>query len=239
MDDNGSTFEGSIEAVAAAGITRGCNAPVNDLFCPREIVTRGQMAAFLVRALDLTETGGSDFIDATGTFAVDIDKLATAGITRGCNAPVNDRFCPKDPVTRGQMAAFLARGFELTATSGATFSDVPPNHTFAVDIDKLATAGITSGCGNGRFCPGDPVTRGQMAAFLQRALDLALIDPPPPTAGNPTGNAPIPPGARSVDTSAPDRVIGNGTPASCTSAAVVSAVARGGIITLRLRPEAR
>ena len=39
----------------------------------------------------------------------DIDKLATAGVTRGCNPPVNDRFCPGSNVTRGQMAAFLRR----------------------------------------------------------------------------------------------------------------------------------
>ncbi|MDH4307732.1 MAG: S-layer homology domain-containing protein [Acidimicrobiia bacterium] len=35
--------------------------------------------------------------------------LAAAGVTRGCNPPVNDRFCPAEPVTRGQMAAFLHR----------------------------------------------------------------------------------------------------------------------------------
>ncbi len=237
IDDNGSTFEPSIEAVAAAGITRGCNPPLNDMFCPRDVVTRGQMAAFLVRALGLTATGGSDFVDVSGTFAVDIDKLATAGITKGCNAPANDRFCPKSPVTRGQMAAFLVRGFHLTATSGVSFTDVPPGHTFRGDINRLATAGITTGCGNGRFCPNDVVTRGQMAAFLQRALGLEPITPPPPAAGNPTGNAPIPPEARAVDTSDPDRVVGTGTPGSCTSAAVVNAVAQGGIITFDCGPD--
>ena len=236
IDDNGSAFEPSIEAVAAEGITNGCNPPLNDLYCPRDAVTRGQMAAFLVRALDLTATGGSDFVDVSGTFAVDIDKLATAGITRGCNAPVNDRFCPNDVVTRGQMAAFLVRGLGLTATSGITFTDVPPGHTFRGDINRLATAGITTGCGNGQFCPNDVVTRGQMAAFLQRALDLDPITPPPPVAGNPTGNAPIPPEARAVDTSDPDRVVGTGTPGSCTSTAVVNAVAQGGKITFDCGP---
>jgi hypothetical protein len=56
----------------------------------------------------------------------------------------------------------------------------------------------------------------------------ALAAPP---AGSPDGNAPVPIEARAVDTSIPDRVIGNGTPQSCTSAAVVAAVAQGGIIT--------
>ena len=47
VDDDGSIFEGDIEWLAAAGITRGCNPPLNDRFCPHGVVTRGQMAAFL------------------------------------------------------------------------------------------------------------------------------------------------------------------------------------------------
>ena len=73
------------------------------------------MAAFLVRALGLTEDGGGNyFVDDDGSaFEDDIAKLAAAGITRGCNPPDNDEFCPTSPVTREQMAAFLNR-----ATSG-------------------------------------------------------------------------------------------------------------------------
>src|SRR5690606_31053417 len=52
-DDDGHVFEADINAVATAGFTRGCNPPVNDMFCPEDLVTRGQMAAFLVRALNL------------------------------------------------------------------------------------------------------------------------------------------------------------------------------------------
>ena len=50
LDDNGLTFEASIEAIAAAGITAGCGPQV---FCPDGLVTRAQMATFLVRALNL------------------------------------------------------------------------------------------------------------------------------------------------------------------------------------------
>ncbi|HEY2080914.1 MAG TPA: hypothetical protein VGH53_31675 [Streptosporangiaceae bacterium] len=49
--------------------------------------------------------------------------------------------------------------------------------------------------------------------------------------GNPAGHAPVPSAAKAVSTSHPNRVIGNGSPESCTSAAVVRAVARGGVIT--------
>src|SRR5690606_39316403 len=120
VDDNGSVFEGDIDRLATAGVTRGCNPPKNDRFCPDERVTRGQMAAFLVRALGYTDDGGGNkFVDDNGSvFEGDIDRLATAGVTRGCNAPTNSRFCPDGRVTRGQMAAFLVRALGYTDDGG-------------------------------------------------------------------------------------------------------------------------
>ncbi|WBB65528.1 hypothetical protein [Micromonospora sp. WMMD812] len=56
-------------------------------------------------------------------------------------------------------------------------------------------------------------------------------------AGNPNGDAPVPAEARAVDTSRPTRTVGTGTPASCTSAAVVKAVAAGGVITFNCGPD--
>jgi len=77
LDDDGSIHEGSIEAIAAAAITTGCNPPANDLFCPESFVTRGQMAAFLVRALDLPATVGDPFVDDDDSvFEADIEALA-------------------------------------------------------------------------------------------------------------------------------------------------------------------
>lgn len=55
--------------------------------------------------------------------------------------------------------------------------------------------------------------------------------------GNPTGSAVVPPGMGLEDVSQPDRVIGTGTPASCTSAAVLSAVTAGGVITFNCGPD--
>jgi hypothetical protein len=110
-DDDGSVFEASIDRLATAGVTKGCNPPLNDQFCPNHYVTREQMAAFLVRALGLTDEDPSiHFTDLAGSVFTDaINKLATAGITKGCNPPANDKFCPRDRVTREQMAAFLER----------------------------------------------------------------------------------------------------------------------------------
>jgi hypothetical protein len=176
IDDDWSPFEADIEWIADGGVTKGCNPPANDRFCPEALVTRGQMAAFLVRALGLTDGGGGDrFVDDDDSiFAADIDRLAVAGVTRGCNPPMNDRFCPDRFVTRGQMAAFLVRSFDLTDDgNGDRFVD-DDDSIFAADIDRLAVAGVTRGCdppANDRFCPKDRVTREQMAAFLHRALD--------------------------------------------------------------------
>jgi len=50
-DDDGNIFEAAIDKLTTAGVTRGCNTPINDMFCPDANVTRGQMAAFLHRAL--------------------------------------------------------------------------------------------------------------------------------------------------------------------------------------------
>jgi ribosomal protein L24E len=174
-DDDGSIFEADIEWLAAEGITKGCNPPPNDLFCPDAVVTRGQMAAFLVRALDLTDDGGGDlFVDDDGSiFEASIDKLASAGITKGCNPPDNTLFCPDDPVTRGQMAAFLVRALGYADDGGGNLFVDDDGSIFETAIDKLATAGVTRGCNppvNDQFCPNTNVTRGQMAAFLHRAL---------------------------------------------------------------------
>jgi len=111
-DDDGSVHEADIEAIAAAGITRGCTA-AGDRYCPDGVVTRGEMAAFLARGLGLPVGGVAVFSDVAGSqFASEIAAIAAAGITRGCDAS-GDRYCPDDVVTRAQMASFLARGLGL------------------------------------------------------------------------------------------------------------------------------
>ena len=110
-DDDGSVFENAINAVAQAGITEGCNPPDNDEFCPTETITRAQWATFMVRALGLTAGAGDDlFTDDDGSVHEDnIDRIATADLTLGCNPPDNDEFCPTDSVTRQQAASFFIR----------------------------------------------------------------------------------------------------------------------------------
>jgi hypothetical protein len=181
VDDDGNTHEGSIEAIAAEDITRGCNPPMNDRFCPDDSVDRGEMAAFLARALELPTAIADHFDDDTGHLFEDvINRLATTGITRGCNPPGNTNFCPDSDMTRGEMAAMLARAFHYPASSADRFDD-DDGHLFEAAIQSIAAAGVTLGCdppANTEFCPDNTVTRAQMATFLARALGLSPNRPP-------------------------------------------------------------
>ena len=67
-------------------------------------------------------------------------------------------------------AVLLALVLPTVALGSHLFSDVPDTHTFHGSIANLANAGITGGCGAGKYCPASPVTRGQMAAFLNRGM---------------------------------------------------------------------
>ena len=67
------------------------------------------------------------------------------------------------------MAAFLARALELPAATKDYFGD-DNGTTHEKNINRLAQAGLTKGCGSGRYCPNNVVTRGQMAAFLHRSM---------------------------------------------------------------------
>ncbi|MGF1668137.1 MAG: S-layer homology domain-containing protein [Acidimicrobiia bacterium] len=172
VDDETSVFSGDIEWLASAAIARGC-APQDAgiRFCPDDPVTRGEMAAFLHRAMGdalPVVRPTVEFGDVEGSvFAADVSWLSSVGITEGC---ADGLFCPDDTVTREQMAAFLGRALSLPAAVGDAFTD-DDGRIFEGDIERLAAAGITRGCADGLFCPTNPVTRGEMAAFLRRALD--------------------------------------------------------------------
>jgi hypothetical protein len=102
-----------------------------------------------------------------------IEAIAAAGITGGCAASL---FCPNEPITRGQMAVFIetSLGRPPVACLG-DFLDVSPANPFCGFIEALAVDGITGGCAPGLFCPNDPVTRGQMAVFIEAALGNAPV----------------------------------------------------------------
>lgn len=180
-DDDGNVHERQIEGIAAADVTRGCDPPARSQFCGFVGVERGQMAAFLTRALGLPAASQDHFTDDEDSiFEDDINRLAEAGITKGCNPPENTEFCPEELVTREQMAAFLDRAYEPSDSDEDAFGD-DEDSIFEDSINDIAAAGITKGCNppdNTRYCPDDVVRRNEMASFLVRADDdLQALDP--------------------------------------------------------------
>ena len=175
-DDDGNLHEGTIEAIAAAGITTGCG---SGRYCPGFPVTREQMAAFLIRALgENPSTRPSSFNDVTsGPFSGHIERIAELGVSTGYP---DGTFRPTTPISRGEMAVMLARALDLAPGTGTgTFSDVPDGVFFTDAVEAISTAGITTGCGAGKYCPFDQVLRDQMASFVARAFALQPINPPP------------------------------------------------------------
>ena len=111
-----------------------------------------------------------------------IEAIQNAGITNGCTTA---RFCPADFVNRAEMAVFLVRGSHgsgfVPPKASGRFVDVPVDYWAADFIEQLAADRITTGCSAGHYCPGDLVSRAEMAAFLVRARHGSSYTPPAPT----------------------------------------------------------
>ena len=114
-------------------------------------------------------------VPATNGYTAAVAWLGAEGITDGCNPPWRDAYCPARELTRGQAATLLVRAFDIPATTDDRFVD-DDGSVHEADINALAVAGITRGCGAVRFCPDDGLTRQQMASMIARALDLPAAD---------------------------------------------------------------
>lgn len=109
-----------------------------------------------------------------------IEGVEDAGITSGCGS---GNYCPQGSVTRAQMAVFLLKakhgGSYVPPPCTGLFTDVPCPGYWAADwIEALAGEGITSGCGGGKYCPDQTITRAQMAVFLLKAKYGSAYLPP-------------------------------------------------------------
>ncbi|MCX8069860.1 MAG: S-layer homology domain-containing protein, partial [Thermodesulfovibrionales bacterium] len=168
-DISGNYFENYINAIYSQRITIGCIQDVS--FCPLGLVTRGEMAAFIIRALqgenfNYTFTPYFTDVPSNHNFFKYVQKMRDLGIT-----VVSGEYRINDRVTRGEMAAFIIRaifGENFTFTQTPYFGDVPSNHTFFKYVQKMRDLGITVVTGTYRV--DDYVTRQEMAAFLGRAF---------------------------------------------------------------------
>ncbi|HEY7114332.1 MAG TPA: S-layer homology domain-containing protein [Thermoanaerobaculia bacterium] len=130
---------------------------------------------------------GSSFTDVPTSepFYKKIETLLHTGITAGCTATT---YCPNDPVSRGAMAIFIAKGlagggpsvpasgtigpnaYDCKAGGASLFPDVLPTDSFCKHVHYISAQNVTAGCAGGGYCPNDTVTRIQMASFIAKAL---------------------------------------------------------------------
>ncbi len=123
---------------------------------------------------------GEPFRDMpAGSYAHDeAIALLDHDITNGCR-PDPPLFCPSCTITRSQIATFLVRaeGIEPDPPGTPTFDDVPPSDSLYPYVEAAHAAGIITGCSQTSFCPGDDVSRADLAAYCQRARQWPLETP--------------------------------------------------------------
>jgi len=124
-------------------------------------------------AMGQTLPPGGSFTDDDGNLHEGtIEAISAEGITTGCGAAL---YCPTLPVTREQMAVFLIRALgESPSLGSSSFPDVGPG-PFSGHIERIAELGIATGYPDGTFRPANPISRGEMAVMLMRALDLPPV----------------------------------------------------------------
>ncbi len=161
-----------------------------DGLCAGDPLTRWEAAVLLVRMVDRKNPPAIvpwqyksqfDDVNRTDWWAAHVDRAVELDILTGCEAGHTDetagppKFCPHSPVSRAQMAALLVNAFDLRPARAETgFIDVPADHEFADDIDRIAAARLTAGCSAdpARFCPQRNVTRAETMTLLARAAQL-------------------------------------------------------------------
>ncbi len=172
-----------VHSLYNGGVTAGCAAGA---YCPDTAVAREQMAVFLLRAREgsaytpaaCTSAPFND-VPVSSPFCRWIRELVSRSVTGGCGA---GNYCPTGPATRAQMAVFLlitkeGPGYAPPACTSAPFADVPVSSPYCRWIRELVNRGITSGCGNGNYCPDAAVTRGSMAVFLATMFGMVIPFP--------------------------------------------------------------
>jgi hypothetical protein len=177
-----SDYYRSVETLLHKGVTNGCSATA---YCPTSPVTREQMAVFVLEAGEGTGYRPSSCfwppfgdVPTSSPFCRFILELARRGVVTGCGG---GNYCPTLPVTREEMSVFLLRaldpGLDPPTCVSPAFSDVPASSPFCRWIEELVRRGATIGCGNGNYCPAEPVTREQMAVFVSATFGLSLYGP--------------------------------------------------------------
>ncbi|MFS0782043.1 S-layer homology domain-containing protein [Bacillus sp. 1P06AnD] len=168
------SFYEEIESMSDLGVITGYP---DGTFKPGQSVTRAQAAIMIGRAIsedgEEAPKAATKFKDVSPSSVASgyIKQAADAGIIQGFP---DGSYKPEQKVTRGQMAIFLSRAFELTESDKVTFKDVSPSSAAYPYIGKLIYADITAGYPDNTYKPDQAVTRGQFAAFMDRSFDFVI-----------------------------------------------------------------
>ena len=179
--DAGGVHAYGIKRVAEWEIGRGCG---DGRFCPSDPISRAEMAAWLHKTA--TRIGGPPPAVFEGPEFSDVPDeawflpyarwAASSGIIA---ARAGGAFHPDGTVTRGDAALMLTAAFEHLAVPGrvwGVFADTSALPEAVVEaIEGIHAAGLTKGCATEplRYCPQRPITRGQTATMLARAIQRA------------------------------------------------------------------
>ena len=198
VDTNGDTFERDIDCLAWYKITTGGpgGRPANQ-YGPGLPVSREQMASFLLRSLDHLDPGlvpaydgQNRFTDVSGEsdHVGPINRLADVGIVRGgAGGTPATTYSPGLPVQRDQMASFIARTISFVFETSVcvnvrNYFDDDNGNPHEPCINGLADMGIVAGTSFGTYTHRASIVRGQMSAFIMRAIDFfveqQLASPP-------------------------------------------------------------
>ena len=161
----------AVRAFAADRILEGTSCSVKDC---SGTVQRWEVAMWIIRLFNYQTTPPESFadVDSEQPYAGFVETLYDERITVGClSDPL--RFCPERLASRGQMAAFVTRAFDLDDTDPPHgFFDVSPTHVFRDNISALQNAGILSAdCNEGErlFCSWQPIAAAEAVEWLYRA----------------------------------------------------------------------
>ncbi|KOS68521.1 hypothetical protein AEA09_08130 [Lysinibacillus contaminans] len=171
-------FKG-ISTLSKAGVVNGYD---DGTFKPSQSVTRGQAAKIIVNAFELAAADSVEKLNfkdlnKSSEYYESITKLVALGVVKGYD---DNTFRPNETVTRGQLAAMIARALDLNAKGTSPFTDVPEGSSYANAVTALYEAGISTGISATEYGVNNKVTRGQLATFIVNAMTTT------PTVSQPT-----------------------------------------------------
>ena len=188
----------AVGCLAFLGVSEGRNTSAGRLYQPRSRMLRDQMASLVARTIDLVPddvyrlppaSEGASFPDVDGVHEDNIRRLVAAEIVEGRE---DGTYAPRRPVTRAQMASFVARAIEAVTGEELPRAEEPYEDLDGIvhteNIEKLTAIGVVQGPAPNVYAPQTYITRQEVATMLARGLDYLAsqgafdrrdIDPPP------------------------------------------------------------